>query len=59
LGSTAASQQQLSRDVVRLQDEVKELKARLNNQDKVLKQPWVRFGLAVRVVKPGRSSNGG
>jgi hypothetical protein len=59
LGSTAASQQQLSRDMVRLQDEVKELKARLNNQDKVLKQPWVRFGLAVGVVRPERSSNGG
>ena len=59
LGSTAAAKDQVARDAARLQEEVNQLKVRLHNKDEVLKQGWVRFGMAVKVVRPERSSNGG
>jgi hypothetical protein len=59
LGSTTAAKEQLARDAAHLQEEVNQLRVRVHNKDQVLKQGWVRFGMAVRVVKPERSSNGG
>jgi sulfotransferase family protein len=58
LSATAASQQQLSRDLANLQQEVSKLKTRVVNKDEVLKKRWVRFGLALGILKPERSSNG-
>lgn len=60
-GVAAAVRQQLAQEVTRLSDNVRDLSQTVAHKDQVLrpllKSPWVRLGMAVRVVKKARNGD--
>jgi len=59
LGQGAVFQQQLSQEITRLSDQLRQVSNQLKIEEDVLNNRWVKLGMAVGAVQTARRTNGG